>query len=102
MPHSETHGFDDADNSRAAYARCHELLAECCAVITQNGGVARELTPADWALLRDIPMTRAGQPRPFHATEHAWLINGGRLMPPCLWAPQSQPRCRAPAPAEGR
>jgi hypothetical protein len=33
---------------------------------------------------------------------HACLINDGRLMPPCLWAPQSQPRCRAPAPAEGR
>jgi hypothetical protein len=41
VPHSETHGFDDADNSRDTYARCHELLAECCAVITQNGGVAR-------------------------------------------------------------
>jgi hypothetical protein len=68
VPHSETHGFDDADNSRAAYARCHELLAECCAVINQNGGVARELTPTDWALLRDIPMTRAGQSRPFHAS----------------------------------
>ena len=59
MPHSETHGFDDAAYSRAAYARCHELLAECCAVITQNGGVARELTLADWACLRDIPITRA-------------------------------------------
>ena len=62
MPHSETHGFDDADNSRDTYARCHELLAECCAVITQNGGVARELTgtPADWACLRDIPIDDPG------------------------------------------
>ena len=68
LPHSETVGFLDADNCKAAYAAAHEFLTECCAIITKNGGVARELTPADWALLRDIPMTRAGQSLPFHAS----------------------------------
>ena len=62
VPHSETHGFERADNSHVAYARCHELLAGCCAVITQNGGVARELTPTDWHLLSNIVVSH-----PFHA-----------------------------------
>ena len=70
MPHSETHGFEDADrdHSYAAYSECHKLLTDCCAIITKNGGVARELTQQDWARLRDIPVTEAGQSRPFHAT----------------------------------
>jgi hypothetical protein len=62
VPHSETHGFDNADKSRAAYAQCHELLAGCCNIITQNGGVARELTPTDWHLLSNIVVSH-----PFHA-----------------------------------
>ena len=62
VPHSETHGFDNAANSRAAYAPCHKLLAECCAAITQNGGVARELTPTDWELLSKMVVSH-----PFHA-----------------------------------
>ena len=62
VPHSETHGFDNADNSHVAYARCHELLAECCNIITQNGGVARELTPTDWELLSKMVVSH-----PFHA-----------------------------------
>ena len=62
VPHSETHGFDNAAKSRAAYAQCHELLAGCCNIITQNGGVARELTPTDWHLLSNIVMSH-----PFHA-----------------------------------
>ena len=62
MPHSETHGFDNADNSLAAYARCHKLLAGCCDIITQNGGVARELTPTDWELLSKMVVSH-----PFHA-----------------------------------
>ena len=43
------------ERSRSGWSSCHELLAWCCAVITQNGGVARELTPTDWERLRDIP-----------------------------------------------
>jgi hypothetical protein len=62
VPHSETHGFDNAAHSCAAYAQCHELLAGCCNIITQNGGVARELTPTDWHLLSNIVMSH-----PFHA-----------------------------------
>ena len=62
VPHSETHGFEDADNSHDAYARCHELLAECCDIITQNGGVARKLTPTDWESLSQMVVSH-----PFHA-----------------------------------
>ena len=70
LPHSETVGFLDADNCKAAYAEAHKFLtdSECCAIITKNGGVARVLTEQDWARLRDIPMTEAGQSRPFHAS----------------------------------
>ena len=66
LPHSETVGFLDADNCKAAYAEAHKFLTECCAIITHSGGVARELTQLDWARLRDIPMTEAA--RPFHAS----------------------------------
>ena len=73
VPHSaEAAGFRfcaqflEADNCKAAYAKAHKLLAACCAIITKNGGVARELTQQDWARLRDIPMTEAA--RPFHAS----------------------------------
>ena len=62
VPHSETHGFEEDANSHDAYARCHELLAECCDIITQNGGVARELTPTDWELLSQMVVSH-----PFHA-----------------------------------
>ena len=62
VPHSETHGFERAANSHVAYARCHKLLAECCNIITRNGGVARELTPTDWELLSKIVVSH-----PFHA-----------------------------------
>jgi hypothetical protein len=63
LPHSETHGFESAGHSYVAYEQCQDLLTECCAIITQRGGVARELT-ADWAHLHDLPMTRL----PFHAS----------------------------------
>ncbi len=63
MPHSETHGFEVADNSHVAYARCHKLLAECCDIIIQHGGVARELTSNDWALLSKMVASH-----PFHAS----------------------------------
>ena len=62
MPHSETHGFERADNSHVAYEQCHKLLTECCNIITQNGGVARELTPTDWELLSKMTVSH-----PFHA-----------------------------------
>jgi hypothetical protein len=58
LPHSETVGFLDADNCKAAYAEAHKFLTECCAIITKGGGVARVLTQKDWANLRKLPMCR--------------------------------------------
>jgi hypothetical protein len=63
LPHSETVGFLDADNCKAAYAAAHEFLTECCAIITKSGGVARVLTQTDWTNLRKLPKSR-----PFHSS----------------------------------
>jgi hypothetical protein len=58
LPHSETVGFLDADNCKAAYAAAHEFLTECCAIITKGGGVARVLTQKDWTNLRKLKKSR--------------------------------------------
>ena len=51
LAHTETVGFEDAGCCKAAYSECHKLLTERSAIITKNGGVARELTSTDWAKL---------------------------------------------------
>jgi hypothetical protein len=58
LSHSETVGFLDADNCKAAYAEAHKFLTECCAIITKGGGVARVLTQKDWANLRKLQKSR--------------------------------------------
>ena len=62
LAHTETVGFEDAGHCKAAYEQCHKLLTERCALIAQHGGVARELTSNDWALLSKMVVSH-----PFHA-----------------------------------
>ena len=52
LAHTETAGFDDAGHCEVAYEQCHKLLTDRCVIMTQRGGVARELTSNDWAKLR--------------------------------------------------
>ena len=57
LEHTETVGFEDAGHCKAAYEQCHKLLTERCALIAQHGGVARELSPSDWALLSKMAVS---------------------------------------------
>ena len=54
LAHTETVGFDDAGHCMAAYEQCHKLLTERCDLIARHGGVARMLTPTDWANLSKL------------------------------------------------
>ena len=44
----------DAGHCKAAYEQCHKLLTERCDLIARHGGVARMLTPTDWANLSKL------------------------------------------------
>ena len=57
LVHTETVGFDDAGHCKAAYEQCYKLLKERCALIAEHGGVARELTPTDWARLSKLAVS---------------------------------------------
>jgi hypothetical protein len=48
---------------KAAYAKAHKFLTDCCAIITNSGGVARSLTHSDWTSLIPLPKSR-----PFHSS----------------------------------
>ena len=52
LAHTETVGFEEFGNCEVAYEQCHKLLTDRCVIMTQRGGVARELTSNDWAKLR--------------------------------------------------
>ena len=54
LAHTETVGFEDAVHCKAAYEQCHKLLTERCDLIARHGGVARMLTPTDWANLSKL------------------------------------------------
>ena len=66
LAHTETVGFEDAGNCEAAYEQCHKLLTERCAIITQHGGVARELTSTDWARLSRMVVSPRSTPPCWH------------------------------------
>ena len=57
LAHTETVGFDDAGNCEVAYEQCHKLLTDRCALIAEHGGVARELSPTDWARLSKLAVS---------------------------------------------
>ena len=57
LAHTETVGFEEFGNCEVAYERCHKLLTDRCALIALHGGVARELTPTDWANLSKLAVS---------------------------------------------
>ncbi len=57
LGHTATVGSDDAGHCKAAYEQCHELLTDRCDLIAENGGVARELSPNDWANLSKLAVS---------------------------------------------
>ena len=57
LAHTETVGFEEFGNCEVAYEQCHKLLTDRCALMTQRGGVARELTPTDWVSLSKLAVS---------------------------------------------